>query len=459
LAGSESESDVRPTDGGRSRIHITGGSGAGKSSLARSIGARFGLPVYHLDDVPRDRGSGRVRALDERLEIVQSIATSSAWVTEGVHAEWTDELVRRADLIIWLDQLEGRTALLRVFRRFVGDGLAEARRRRGLQRFTRIRSYVYQLGQFIRFVGEVQAFHGDGARAKAAEGGSRAATIAQLQPYSAKVIHCRTQADVDNVTAAYGTSRSGSRSPGARGRPGFIARVTTFRRQYPRGGALFFTRRVNRTAGAALAVLLFSTRVSPNAVSVAGLIVHFVTAVLVATASSPIPPPTWIVVLLLWQLAFSLDCADGQLARARGTATPFGAWLDIFFDVITHVMVYGALVVYVVRALDIEGVEASALTTSVMGAHLFQAFTSWERGVIGTAPAIAEPHGLFAVAMHARHLLDYGWFLFAAAILLPFPYLLVGFLIFSAAIHALSAIAQLALNWRYQVVADESPPR
>lgn len=239
----------------------------------------------------------------------------------------------------------------------------------------------------------------------------------------------------------------------------FVSQVRAFLRQYPRGGALFFTRRVNRTAGAILAVLLFATRVTPNVVSIAGLVVHVVAAVLVTTASLPIPPWTWILVILLWQLGFSLDSADGQLARSRGVSSAFGAWLDIFVDVITHVLVYGALSIYVVRALGLDGVAASALTTGVIGLHLFQLFTSWERADIGSAPAVPGPRGLLALAIHARHLLDYGWFLFASAVLLPLPFLLAVFLVFSATTHALSAVAQLALTWRRQVVPQERGPQ
>jgi len=235
----------------------------------------------------------------------------------------------------------------------------------------------------------------------------------------------------------------------------FVSRVRTILRQNPRGEGLFFTRRLNRTAGATLAALLFSTPVTPNMVSVAGFAVHVVAAVLVVTASLPISASTWIAVLLLWQLAFSLDCADGQLARSRGSSSPFGAWLDIFFDVITHVLVYWALSLYVVRALALDGMQASAFTIGVMGVHVFQLFTSWQRGVIGSAPAVAEPRGELAMGLHARQLLDYGWFLFASAVLLPLPSLLAAFLIFSTTIHALSAVIQLALNWRHQMVGHD----
>jgi len=146
--------------------------------------------------------------------MVHAIAASSSWVSEGVQAEWTDELCARADVIIWLDQLAGRTAVLRVVKRFIRGGIDEARRRRGLQRFIRFRSYAYHVGQFIKFIGEIQAFHGDGAKAKAAEGGSRAATAAQLKPFEDKVVHCRTQADVDDVVATLERRRGPDRPAG-----------------------------------------------------------------------------------------------------------------------------------------------------------------------------------------------------------------------------------------------------
>ncbi|MEO8461981.1 MAG: hypothetical protein ABI555_02110 [Chloroflexota bacterium] len=161
----------------------------------------MGLPIYHLDDVVREAGSGRVRALDERLEMIRTISASTSWVSEGVQAEWTDELCAKAEVIIWLDQLTGRTAVLRVARRFLRDGIAESRRRHGLQKYFRLRSYARHLGEFVRFIGEIRAFHGDEATAKAAEGGSRAATVEQLRPYEDKVLHCRTQGDVDDLIA------------------------------------------------------------------------------------------------------------------------------------------------------------------------------------------------------------------------------------------------------------------
>ncbi len=124
---------------------------------------------------------------------------------------------------------------------------------------------------------------------------------------------------------------------------GFLDRVRQFRRRYQGPEGLFWIRRVNHPAGAMLALPLYPTRVTPNVVTVAGLVAHLVGAILVATLPVPGPPPTVLVILLVWQLAFSLDCADGQLARARGQASAFGAWFDQLIDVVSHAAVYTSL--------------------------------------------------------------------------------------------------------------------
>lgn len=236
-----------------------------------------------------------------------------------------------------------------------------------------------------------------------------------------------------------------------------LSRFRRFVRTYPRGGALFFTRRVNRPAGSLVAALLFPTQVTPNIVSVVGFGLHIVAAALVVTAAGPLSVWLQLGVIVLWQVAFSLDCADGQLARARGAATPFGAWLDIFLDVVTHVLVYGALVLQCVRILGLDGSVATLVTSAVMGGHLIQLFTSWGHGPLGSEPAMPDPPTWLRLAMVARQLLDYGWFLFAAAVLLAWPRLLLAFLLVSAGLHLASSGVQLALNWRRELQHPHRP--
>ena len=175
--------------------------------MARQIGAAFGLPVHHLDDVARDVASGRSRSQAERLEIVASIAAAPQWVTDGVQTSWTDELCGRADLIIWLDQLASSQAQLRIAQRFALHAMLEFRRQRGRHRFLRVRSYLHHTLAFFRSLREIRAFDHATPSDQAVDGGSRAATTAQLQRYRSKVVHCRTAADVDALLSGIESAR------------------------------------------------------------------------------------------------------------------------------------------------------------------------------------------------------------------------------------------------------------
>ena len=96
---------------GLARIAILGGGGAGKSTLARRIGASLGLPVVHLDRVVFGPGWSRVETSVARANLAEMIASGS-WVVEGSYAELADMTLPRADLVIWLDQ----PAWLRLYR-------------------------------------------------------------------------------------------------------------------------------------------------------------------------------------------------------------------------------------------------------------------------------------------------------------------------------------------------------
>lgn len=230
-------------------------------------------------------------------------------------------------------------------------------------------------------------------------------------------------------------------------RAGLIERFRSFLARYPQGGALFFSKRVSRVIGAFVAAAVFPTPVTPNAVTIAGFVAHLLAAIVVVVADGVVSVPAWILVIVLWQVAFGLDCADGQLARARRATTAFGAWLDAFVDVATHVLVYSVLALYLVRSLSLDATGAVVLTASVIGGHLLQLATSWGHSVMGTAPAVPDPPRWLAALMQARQVLDYGWFLFAAALLLPFPVALLVFVSLSALAHVLAALTQLSLNW------------
>jgi adenylate kinase family enzyme len=90
------------------RVAIMGPGGAGKSTLAREIGARTGLPVVHLDsyfwhagwvETPREQW----RARQEQL------FAADEWIADGNYSATNDVRLRRADTVVLLDLPAWRT--------------------------------------------------------------------------------------------------------------------------------------------------------------------------------------------------------------------------------------------------------------------------------------------------------------------------------------------------------------
>ncbi len=84
------------------RIAIIGPGGAGKSTLARQLGDRLGLPVIHLDahywhegwtETPKNVWEQTVRELTER----------ETWVLDGNYGGTMDIRLAAADTILFLD--------------------------------------------------------------------------------------------------------------------------------------------------------------------------------------------------------------------------------------------------------------------------------------------------------------------------------------------------------------------
>jgi putative MATE family efflux protein len=85
------------------RIAILGGGGAGKSTLARRLGAARGLPVIHLDRLVFGPGWTRLGAEVVRERLTAALP-DDAWIVEGTYAEASEVTLPRADLVLWIDQ-------------------------------------------------------------------------------------------------------------------------------------------------------------------------------------------------------------------------------------------------------------------------------------------------------------------------------------------------------------------
>ncbi|MFJ3669647.1 adenylate kinase [Streptomyces sp. NPDC090106] len=97
------------------RILVVGVTGAGKSTLARALGARLGLPYHEMDAL---YFSGPGWAVNENLtEDVSRLVAEPRWIIDSVgYPEVRDLLWDRADAVLWLDYPK-RVVMPRVLRR------------------------------------------------------------------------------------------------------------------------------------------------------------------------------------------------------------------------------------------------------------------------------------------------------------------------------------------------------
>ncbi len=98
------------------RIAIIGPGGAGKSTLARQMGEKTGLPVVHLDAVYWHEGWVETPK-DAWAVTVREMAAAEAWIMDGNFGGTMDLRLAAADTIVFLD-LPPPLCVLRVVRRF-----------------------------------------------------------------------------------------------------------------------------------------------------------------------------------------------------------------------------------------------------------------------------------------------------------------------------------------------------
>lgn len=102
----------------------------------------------------------------------------------------------------------------------------------------------------------------------------------------------------------------------------------------------FWNEWVSRPVAAVLVYALKDTRLTPNQITFLSLFVALsVDAVLLLWREYA----GLVVAAVLLQLAFVLDCTDGQLARIRGTSSPLGGYLDFLMDEIKAVALVAAV--------------------------------------------------------------------------------------------------------------------
>lgn len=80
------------------KIHITGNSGAGKTTFAKELGNALSLPVFGLDKVVWQAGWQKTPH-NQRARLESELIERPDWIIEGVSAQ----VRQAADIIVFLD--------------------------------------------------------------------------------------------------------------------------------------------------------------------------------------------------------------------------------------------------------------------------------------------------------------------------------------------------------------------
>ncbi|MGH3712071.1 MAG: CDP-alcohol phosphatidyltransferase family protein [Micromonosporaceae bacterium] len=115
-----------------------------------------------------------------------------------------------------------------------------------------------------------------------------------------------------------------------------------------RGGGLY-SEAVSQRIGAVISVAAHRFRIRPTALTLLNLVTGVAasaTVVILAPSAAAGELPMWALglgALIAWQVAYAVDCADGQLARVTGQTSAAGARVDILVDIAVQIALVTAL--------------------------------------------------------------------------------------------------------------------
>jgi adenylate kinase family enzyme len=131
------------------RIFIFGGTGSGKTTLAKRLSKLSKIPYYTTDDMVYKIDWGHKRTEKEKKEILKQTAKKTKWIIEGVHGQtWLNPAVKRAEFIILLD-IKLSTLLTRVTKRYFRE---EKQHYSGLKSLIKMLywSYIYRKDAYLQ---------------------------------------------------------------------------------------------------------------------------------------------------------------------------------------------------------------------------------------------------------------------------------------------------------------------
>ncbi len=97
------------------RILVIGPCGAGKSTLARKLGGKLGLPVFHMDQLNWQPGWIERGKVELRKQL-DGVLIQPRWIIDGNYGGTLPPRLERADTVVYLD-FPIRLCLTRLLRR------------------------------------------------------------------------------------------------------------------------------------------------------------------------------------------------------------------------------------------------------------------------------------------------------------------------------------------------------
>ncbi len=153
------------------------------------------------------------------------------------------------------------------------------------------------------------------------------------------------------------------------------------------------------------------------------------------------------ILFVLAQVAYVLDCADGQLARCTNRTSPFGAFLDHGLDILSFTVVFGGFFAYLYRYFVASGNQQFAELALLLGfifllAHASR-FFAWETfNALLIRESLEEKGRNSSDLTIVKSLVDHQFSLFAMLIFLLSP-------TFSLLIFSAQSVLALMAYFRY----------
>jgi phosphatidylglycerophosphate synthase len=123
-----------------------------------------------------------------------------------------------------------------------------------------------------------------------------------------------------------------------------------------RGGGLLYSRAVSDRLGTVVAAIGMRLGAHPTYLTLVNLLLGIAGSVAVIAGRSPDrAAPLLVAGVVLWQVAYIFDCADGQVARATGKTSAYGASVDVFADVAVQISVVAAVSSVMLSRHEIPG--------------------------------------------------------------------------------------------------------